>query len=127
MWGSGMVLGCFPAYIAVLRRRRQDYGKMFLLPCPMGIPADGWVRYNAREMPTWRIRRSLWPTLTRACYDLLKDYGHSRTVGRQNYRAYTHACIMEDDRQLHEAKGQPLRRQVNIESLIPMFSQEKRR
>ena len=37
------------------------------------------------------------------CYDLLKDYGHSAAVARQNYRAYTHACIMEDDRQLHEA------------------------
>lgn len=37
------------------------------------------------------------------CYDLLKDYGHSMTVARRNYLAYTHACIMEDDRQLHEA------------------------
>ncbi|MFA5810664.1 MAG: transposase [Thermoleophilia bacterium] len=37
------------------------------------------------------------------CYDLLKDYGPSATVARRNYLAYTHACIMEDDRQLHEA------------------------
>jgi len=36
------------------------------------------------------------------CYDLLKDYGRCRAVARRNYRAYTNACIMEDDRQLHD-------------------------
>ena len=37
------------------------------------------------------------------CYDLLKEYGQSWAVARRNYRAYTQACIVEDDRPLQEA------------------------
>jgi len=37
------------------------------------------------------------------CYDLLNDYGRSLPAARRNYRAYTQACILEDDRQLRAA------------------------
>ena len=36
-------------------------------------------------------------------YDLLQDYGPSLASARRNYRAYTHACILEDDRPLLDA------------------------
>ncbi|MBN2579343.1 MAG: transposase [Pirellulales bacterium] len=37
------------------------------------------------------------------CYDLLNDYGRSLAVARRNYRAYTHAHVMDDDKPLLDA------------------------
>jgi hypothetical protein len=31
------------------------------------------------------------------CYDLLEEYGRSRADRARQYRAYTHACVLEDD------------------------------
>jgi REP element-mobilizing transposase RayT len=36
-------------------------------------------------------------------YDVLKDYGRQLAAARRHYRAYTHACLLEDDRPLLEA------------------------
>jgi putative transposase len=37
------------------------------------------------------------------CYDLLRDYGRSLAVARRNYRAYTHAHVLDDDGPLLDA------------------------
>jgi putative transposase len=37
------------------------------------------------------------------CYDLLNDYGRSPAVARRNYRAYTHAHVLDDDGPLLDA------------------------
>ena len=37
------------------------------------------------------------------CYDLLNDYGRSLAVARRNYRAYTHAHVLDDDGPLLDA------------------------
>ena len=39
------------------------------------------------------------------CYDLLADYGHGRTLteARRQYRAYVHACVLENDGPILEA------------------------
>jgi putative transposase len=37
------------------------------------------------------------------CYDLLNDYGRSLAIARRNYRAYTHAYVLDDDRPLLDA------------------------
>ena len=31
------------------------------------------------------------------CYDVLKEYGKDVAAARRQYRAYTHACLLEDD------------------------------
>ena len=31
------------------------------------------------------------------CYDLLAEYGRTQAEARRQYRAYTHACVLEDD------------------------------
>jgi len=31
------------------------------------------------------------------CYDVLKEYGSTMAAARRRYRAYTHACVLEDD------------------------------
>ncbi len=37
------------------------------------------------------------------CCDLLSDYGRTAAIARRNYRAYVHACILEDDGPILEA------------------------
>jgi putative transposase len=37
------------------------------------------------------------------CYDLLGDYGRTLAEARRQYRAYVHACVLEDDAPLLEA------------------------
>ena len=37
------------------------------------------------------------------CYDVLKQYGATLHAARRFYRAYTHACVMEDDAPLMDA------------------------
>jgi len=37
------------------------------------------------------------------CYDLRKHFAQTPSAARRHYRAYVHACIMEDDRPLREA------------------------
>jgi len=32
------------------------------------------------------------------CYDVLREYGSTLASARRHYRAYVHACVMEDDR-----------------------------
>jgi hypothetical protein len=39
------------------------------------------------------------------CYDLLREYGRTLPEARRQYRAYTHACVLEDDRPILEALG----------------------
>jgi putative transposase len=39
------------------------------------------------------------------CYDLLKDYGRTLVVARRQYRAYTRACLLGDDRLILDALG----------------------
>ncbi|NIN10567.1 MAG: hypothetical protein GTN78_09105, partial [Gemmatimonadales bacterium] len=31
------------------------------------------------------------------CYDVLREYGSTLASARRHYRAYVHACVMEDD------------------------------
>ena len=37
------------------------------------------------------------------CYDVLKEYGRNLAEARRQYRAYTHACLLEDDAPIIEA------------------------
>jgi REP element-mobilizing transposase RayT len=37
------------------------------------------------------------------CYDVLKEYSSNLAIGRRQYRAYTHACVLEDDTPIVEA------------------------
>jgi putative transposase len=37
------------------------------------------------------------------CYDVLREYGATLATARRRYRAYVHACVMEDDQSLLEA------------------------
>ena len=37
------------------------------------------------------------------CYDLLADYGRTLPEARRQYRAYVHACVLEDDGPVLEA------------------------
>jgi len=37
------------------------------------------------------------------CYDVLKEYSFQWATARRQYRAYTHACLLEDDRPIREA------------------------
>ena len=37
------------------------------------------------------------------CYDVLGEYGSTPAAARQRYRAYTHACVMQDDKPILDA------------------------
>ncbi len=37
------------------------------------------------------------------CYDVLREYGSTLAAARRRYRAYTRACVMEDDRPIFDA------------------------
>ena len=39
------------------------------------------------------------------CYDVLREYGSTEAGARRFYRAYTHACVMEDDQPVLDAMG----------------------
>jgi REP element-mobilizing transposase RayT len=39
------------------------------------------------------------------CYDVLRQYGSTLPAARRHYRAYTHACVMEDDGPLLKVMG----------------------
>ena len=37
------------------------------------------------------------------CYDVLREYGSTLAAARRHYRAYTHACVLQDDKPILDA------------------------